>query len=109
MVRKARNHLAAEGQGFRLPPVADAHAAAALVAACDDLQERLDALALIANPLHQPHEGRWVWLQRLARLIVRPTLRRQAEFNAATVEALRAAAAALQAMTACLAPERGPS
>jgi len=94
---------------FRLPPLADTEKAGPLLALCDALELRLREAERLANPLSAPHAGRFLFLQRIVRRIMRPTLEHQVRMNAATLAALRAEAQLLQAMVAAQypAPEAG--
>lgn len=102
LLKKARAEVARARDV--LAPVADARKAAALVALCDTLETRLREAERLTNPLHQPHSGKGILLQRIMRRLTRPTLEHQVRFNAAMVEALRAEAQLLHAVIAALAP-----
>jgi hypothetical protein len=102
LIRRAREEIAKGA--FRLPPVADAQSAGPLAALCDALELRLREAERLANPLAMPHTGRFLFLQRVVRRIMRPTLEHQARFNAATLAALRAEAHLLQAIVAAQFP-----
>lgn len=103
-LRQAREEIARGA--FRLPPVADAEKAGPLMALCDRLEMRLREAERLANPLSVPHAGRFLFLQRVVRRIMRPTLEHQVRMNAATLAALRAEAHLLQAILAALYPAR---
>ena len=91
---------------FRLPPLVDAEKAGPLLALCDALEMRLRQAERLANPLSAPHAGRFLFLQRVVRRMMRPTLEHQVRMNAATLAALRAEAHLLQAMVAAQYPVR---
>ena len=75
-----------------------------MLALCDALELRLREAERLANPLSAPHAGRFLFLQRIVRRIMRPTLEHQVRMNAATLAALRAEAQLLQAMVAAQYP-----
>ena len=89
---------------FRLPPVTDARSAGRLAALCDALEQRIREAERLANPLSMPHAGRFLFLQRVVRRLLRPTLEHQERFNEATLAALRAEAQLLQGIVASLYP-----
>ena len=89
---------------FRLPPLVDAEKAGPLLALCDALEMRLREAERLANPLAAAHAGRFLFLQRIVRRIMRPTLEHQVRMNAATLAALRAEAQLLRAMVAARYP-----
>jgi hypothetical protein len=103
-LRQAREEIAR--RPFRLPPPADAEKAGPLMTLCDTLEMRLREAERLANPLSVPHAGRFLFLQRVVRRIMRPTLEQQVRMNAATLAALRAEAHLVQAILAAQYPVR---
>jgi hypothetical protein len=103
-LRQAREEIAR--RPFRLPPLADAEKAGPLMTLCDALEMRLREAERLANPLSIPHAGRFLFLQRVVRRIMRPTLEHQVRMNAATLAALRAEVHLLQAILAAQYPVR---
>jgi hypothetical protein len=101
-LRQVREEIAR--RPFRLPPVVDAEKAGQWMTLCDALELRLREAERLANPLAMPHTGRFLFLQRVVRRIMRPTLEHQTRFNEATLAALRAEAHLLHAMVAAQFP-----